>query len=96
MIDLFIAILIGLSTNTACDLGTSLDWYEWANNHPAAYVYKRFEFDDSENVDDVYLYRDEATDTYVLFVFKDDISDAIAAGEQPHGRCSRVVVPGEE
>lgn len=88
MIELLIAILIAMSTGTACDLGAETDWYTWAHEHQDASTVATFETDSG----DVWLY--EADDEYLLFVFKDDISDTLASGRgDVHGKCARVVTP---
>lgn len=93
MIDLLIAILIALSTHTACDLGTDAgDWYTWAHDHPDMQTVATLETDQG----DVWLYYDELSDTYLLFVFREDVSDTLAAGRHdPHGQCVRVLTNPE-
>lgn len=88
MIDLLITILIALSTGTVCDLGIETDWYSWAEAHPDASTVMTAETDEG----DVWLYEDNGE--YLLFVFREDISDTLSAGRHdPHGKCARAVSP---
>lgn len=94
MIDLLIAILVGLKTSTACDLGTPVaNWYTYAAAHPDMVRIDKFEFG-IVGVDDAWLYYDETNDTYTLFVFRERVSDVIASGRHdPHGRCAVILEP---
>ena len=38
MIELLITLLLALQAGTACDLGTPVDWYAWADAHEQADV----------------------------------------------------------
>lgn len=90
MIDLLIAILVAMSTDTVCDLGEPVEWYTWGHEHPDARTVATVESDSG----DMWLYHDNATGEYVMFVFKDDISDTLAAGRgDVHGKCAREVTP---
>lgn len=87
MIEFLIALLLTISTGgNACELGQSVDWYEWGYSHTHADVVFTLESDKG----DYWLYQDG--DEYLLFVFREDISDVLASGRNdPHGKCAVVV-----
>lgn len=91
MIELLITLLLALQAGTACDLGTPVDWYAWANTHEQADVVLTVQ---AVLPRDAWLYHDAASDTYLLFVFRERISDVTAAGRyDPHGACAVEVTP---
>lgn len=91
MIELLTAILLALADGTACDLGTPVDWYAWAETREQADVVLTIQ---DVLPRDAWLYHDAASDTYLLFVFRERISDVTAAGRyDPHGACAVVVTP---
>ncbi len=92
MIETVIAILLALAGGTACELGTPVDWYDWAYAHPDAGV--ALATRDLPDVPDAWLYHDAASDDWVLFVFRESISSTLAAGRSdPHGACAVRVTP---
>lgn len=90
MIELLIAILLALSSGTACDLGQPVDWYDWARHHDDADVILTVQ--GVPGVADAWVY--QAGDEILLFVFRERISDVTAAGRyDPHGACARLIQP---
>lgn len=92
VINVIIAILIAMSTDSACQLGTPVDWYEWADvEGDTAELVMTLETDKSG---DVWVYQ-EADGDYLVFVFREDIDSVLASGRSdPHGKCA-VRIEGE-
>ncbi len=90
MIQVIIAILLALSTHTACDLGTPIDWREWANSAEAETAQRVFTiqtpFDD--DLGDAWLY-ETPEHSYILFVFRENVQEVLDSGRSdPHGECA--------
>lgn len=86
MINLLIAILLAISTGTACDMGDPADYYAWVDANPDYNVPMTLNTDEG----DYWLM--EADGTYYLFKFADD--DALDGAENQHGACFRMVGNG--
>lgn len=92
MIDFLISLLLALAAGTACQSGQPVDWYEWAYAHETANVVLTVQ--GLPDMPDAWLYYDTDSDTYLLFVFRERISEVVAAGRyDPHGACAVVVTP---
>lgn len=93
MINTIIAILIAMSTDSTCQLGTPVDWYEWADEEgDSANLVMTLETD---TAGDVWVYQ-EADGDYLVFVFREDIDTVLASGRSdPHGKCAVVILKGE-
>lgn len=90
MIELLISLLLALADGTACDMGQPVDWYDWARNHQQADVILTVQ--GVPDVADAWVYQDG--DELLLFVFRERISDVVAAGRyDPHGACAVIVQP---
>lgn len=89
MLQVMIAVMIALSTGTACDLGEEVNWYDWAKGEgQSAKIIMRAEPTDNQ---DAWLFQ-EADGDYLLFVFREKISDTLDAGRSdPHGECSVLI-----
>lgn len=86
MIEILIALLIALSTDTACELGTEVNWYDWAAEHGK--TADRFMTLETDDDGDVWVYKEEDGD-YLIFVFMEDIDEVLEAGRSdPHGECA--------
>lgn len=92
MLEVVIAVLIALSTGTACELGTSVDWYKWVheNDNTAKRIMGVYPKDNQ----DAWLFQ-EANGDYLLFVFREKVDETLASGRSdPHGECARVIKAG--
>lgn len=89
MLQMLIAILLGLSTGTACDMGTPVNWYEWSKGDgQTSRLILRVEPDDAP---DTWVFQ-EADGDYLVFVFREKIDDVLAEGRSdPHGECSVLI-----
>lgn len=87
MIDFLIALLLTISTGgDVCQIGESVDWYQWIDAHLQAD--KVFTYEATEP--NIWIYRD--SDEVVMFVFRETIEATIARNESAaHGRCSRLI-----
>lgn len=83
-----------MSTDSACELGTPVDWYEWAEAEgDTAELVMTLETD---TAGDVWLYKERDGD-YLLFVFREDIDAVLDSGRSdPHGQCAVRIVYGAD
>lgn len=83
MIQLVIAVLLAISTHTACDMGKPIDYYVWVETHPDYHVPMTLSTPDAG---DYWLM--ETGGNYYLFKFAQPIDSTIASGAS-HGECFR-------
>ena len=89
MIEIVITILLAMSTGTACELGTEVDWYQWIDdNGRTAKIIMTLEPNDAQ---DAWLYQ-EVDGDYLLFVYREKIEATLDSGRSDvHGECARLI-----
>jgi glycosidase len=85
MINIVIAILLAISTHTACDIGKPTDYYAWVDAHPDYSVPMQLS---TPNDGDYWLM--SADGEYYLFAFAESLDKTIPSGAS-HGACFRKV-----